>query len=210
MADPEALRGYGLISTIPRRRDSTVHGLVFASNLVLHSGVDDEHGHFVAAYGIETDASESAPLRLRGIERAEHSVAQLALSSPAKTLVTVDPLPQLTGSTRTATAVRKRKVVEDEQLAGSQVHLDFDVRDAEAMLLEERDFGADAVELRATEKTRVSLHARKTWRACRCAFNDARETSLHITASIVPGAVRPAVGDQSTEQLGERRPRALA
>jgi hypothetical protein len=58
-ADPEALRGYGLIATIPRRFGSTVHGLMFASNLVLHSGVDDDHGHFVAAYGIETDASGS-------------------------------------------------------------------------------------------------------------------------------------------------------
>ena len=36
--DPSGLRGYGLIATIPRRRDSTVHGVVFASNLVLHSG----------------------------------------------------------------------------------------------------------------------------------------------------------------------------
>jgi hypothetical protein len=38
---------------------------VFASNLVLHSGVDDERGRFVAAYGIETDASESAPVGLK-------------------------------------------------------------------------------------------------------------------------------------------------
>lgn len=60
VADPEALRSYGLIATIPRRRGSTVHGLVFASNLVLHSGLDDEHGHFIAAYGNETDASASA------------------------------------------------------------------------------------------------------------------------------------------------------
>jgi hypothetical protein len=40
--------------TIPRRCGSTVHGLAFASNLVLHSGVDDLSGHRVAAYGIET------------------------------------------------------------------------------------------------------------------------------------------------------------
>ena len=62
VADPEAVREHGLIATIPRRRGSTVHGLIFASNLVLHSGVDDEHGHFIAAYGIEIDASESAAL----------------------------------------------------------------------------------------------------------------------------------------------------
>jgi hypothetical protein len=63
-ADPEALHGYRRIGTIPRRRGSTVHGLLFASNLVLHSGVDDEHGHFIAAYGLETAASQSAPLGL--------------------------------------------------------------------------------------------------------------------------------------------------
>lgn len=61
VADPEAVRGHGVIATIPRRRGSTVHGLVFTSNRVLHSGVDDEHGHFVAAYGIETGVSESPP-----------------------------------------------------------------------------------------------------------------------------------------------------
>lgn len=33
---------------------TTVHGLAFASNRVLHSGLDDEHGHFIAAYGLET------------------------------------------------------------------------------------------------------------------------------------------------------------
>ncbi len=62
VADPEALRRYGLIATIPRRRGCTVHGLVFASNVVLHSGLDGEHGHFIAAYGNEPDASESAVL----------------------------------------------------------------------------------------------------------------------------------------------------
>jgi hypothetical protein len=78
-------------------------------------------------------------------------------------LVTVDSLAHLTGSTRTATAVRKSEVVEEEQLAGAQVHLDFGVRDAEAMLLEERDFGAEAVELSATEKIGFGLHAGQAW-----------------------------------------------
>jgi hypothetical protein len=59
--------------------------------------------------------------------------------------------------------MREGKVVEDKQLAGSQVQLNFDVLDAEAMLLKERDLGAEAVELRATEKTRIGLHARKAW-----------------------------------------------
>jgi hypothetical protein len=32
----------------------TVHGVTFASNRVLHSGLDGESGHFIAAYGVET------------------------------------------------------------------------------------------------------------------------------------------------------------
>lgn len=31
----------------------TVHGMAFASNRVPHSGLDGEHGHLIAAYGIE-------------------------------------------------------------------------------------------------------------------------------------------------------------
>jgi hypothetical protein len=42
-------------AVIPPRRGGSVHGLVFVSNRVLHSGVDDESGHFIAAYGMETD-----------------------------------------------------------------------------------------------------------------------------------------------------------
>jgi hypothetical protein len=85
------------------------------------------------------------------------------LSSWAKPLVAIDPLAQLTGSACTSTAVRQRKVVEHEQLAGLQVHFDFDLADAETMPLEEREFGAEAVELRTAEKARIALHARKTW-----------------------------------------------
>jgi hypothetical protein len=59
-ANPQSLRGHGLVSTIPRRRGSTVHGISFISNMVMHSGVDDEHGHFVVAYGVETAVIESA------------------------------------------------------------------------------------------------------------------------------------------------------
>jgi hypothetical protein len=85
------------------------------------------------------------------------------LSSWTESLMAVDPLVQLPRSTRSATAVRERKVVEHEQLPGSQVDLDFDVLDAEAVLLEEREFRAQAVELAATEKVRIGLHARKLW-----------------------------------------------
>ena len=55
-ADPDAVRPHARVLTVSRRRDATVHGAVFASNLVLHSGVDDADGHFVAAYGIDAAA----------------------------------------------------------------------------------------------------------------------------------------------------------
>jgi len=43
-----------------------VGGVAFSSNLVLHSGVDDVSGHFVAAYGNETKgAMRSASLSRR-------------------------------------------------------------------------------------------------------------------------------------------------
>lgn len=51
--DPWALADRTLVATIPARRGVHVAGLVFAANLVLHSGVDDVAGHFVAAYGID-------------------------------------------------------------------------------------------------------------------------------------------------------------
>ena len=38
---------------IPRRVGDAVHGVSFVANRVLHSGVDDHAGHFVAAYGRE-------------------------------------------------------------------------------------------------------------------------------------------------------------
>lgn len=57
-ADPQGLAERARAATIPARRGSHVAGLMFAANLVLHSGVDDAAGHFVAAYGI--DAMEIA------------------------------------------------------------------------------------------------------------------------------------------------------
>lgn len=75
----------------------------------------------------------------------------------------VDPLVQFPGPTRSATAVRQRKVVEHEQLSGSQLDLDFDVPDAEAVLGKERELGVQAVELCATEKVGVGFHAGKLW-----------------------------------------------
>lgn len=59
-AQPAALRPYARIMRIPARRGSTVHAVAFASNMVLHSGVDDRNGHFVAAYGIDANVSADA------------------------------------------------------------------------------------------------------------------------------------------------------
>jgi hypothetical protein len=55
-ARPALLQRCARVIRIPRRRGAGVHGVAFTSNLVLHSGVDDVDGHFVAAYGIDTDA----------------------------------------------------------------------------------------------------------------------------------------------------------
>lgn len=52
-ADPRGLANRALTANIPPRRGSHVAGLLFAANLVLHSGVDDVRGHFVGAYGID-------------------------------------------------------------------------------------------------------------------------------------------------------------
>jgi hypothetical protein len=76
-ADPRSLRGHGLVATIAPRRGSSVHAVSFISNMVLHSGVDDENGHFVAAYGIETDASDSLPAQ----GQALNAVSTLSRSS---------------------------------------------------------------------------------------------------------------------------------
>jgi hypothetical protein len=60
-ADPPGLASHTLTVKVPPRRGSHVAGLLFAANLVLHSGVDSVGGHFVGAYGIdEADRAASA------------------------------------------------------------------------------------------------------------------------------------------------------
>lgn len=54
-ARPRSLRRHARVLAIPPRRGPIVHGIAFPSNCVLHSGVDDVHGHFVAAYGADAD-----------------------------------------------------------------------------------------------------------------------------------------------------------
>ncbi len=58
--NPERLQAHVRVAVIPPRIGTTDHGLAFASNRVLHSGLDGGHGHFVAAYGIETAAGSGA------------------------------------------------------------------------------------------------------------------------------------------------------
>lgn len=58
--DPERLQARVRATVIPPRIDTTVHGLAFVSNRVLHSGLDGEHGHFIAAYGVETAVRSGA------------------------------------------------------------------------------------------------------------------------------------------------------
>jgi hypothetical protein len=53
VADPRRFADHALTATIPPRHGSHVAGLLFAANVVLHSGVDDTSGHFVGAYGID-------------------------------------------------------------------------------------------------------------------------------------------------------------
>jgi hypothetical protein len=68
LSDRRAANGHERHITIPRAREGLIHGIHFVANRVLHSGVDDERGHFVAAYGSETwleaigrDASRTVP-----------------------------------------------------------------------------------------------------------------------------------------------------
>ncbi len=63
VADRVAARGHARVAAIPPRRGATVFGLAFASNLVLHSGVDDPSGHFVAAYGTEAASAPGPTVR---------------------------------------------------------------------------------------------------------------------------------------------------
>ncbi len=58
--DPERHHTRIRVAVIPPRTRATVRGLAFASNRVLHSGLDGEHGHFIAAYGMETAETSRA------------------------------------------------------------------------------------------------------------------------------------------------------
>ena len=53
VTDPERVLTRARVATIPPSMGTTVYGLTFASNRVLHSGLDGEYGHFIAAYAVE-------------------------------------------------------------------------------------------------------------------------------------------------------------
>jgi hypothetical protein len=52
-AETKSPVGRALSISVPAREGPVVHGISFVSNRILHSGQDDETGHFVAAYGLE-------------------------------------------------------------------------------------------------------------------------------------------------------------
>jgi hypothetical protein len=56
-AKTESPRGKAVSVSVPVREGHVVHGISFVSNRILHSGRDDEDGHFVAAYGFECPIS---------------------------------------------------------------------------------------------------------------------------------------------------------
>jgi hypothetical protein len=53
-ADQAIGTGRTVCAAIPPRSGTTVHGVRFIANRVLHSGTDGPAGHFVAAYGYDT------------------------------------------------------------------------------------------------------------------------------------------------------------
>lgn len=60
LKDLDRVQAHVHVARIPPRTRGTLHGLAFTSNRVLHSGLDGEHGHFIAAYGVETAARSPA------------------------------------------------------------------------------------------------------------------------------------------------------
>jgi hypothetical protein len=79
---PDTLRQYTRVVSIPPRLGAKIHGVLFPSSQVLHSGLDDsEGGHFVAAYGTEVSSERLRRVRMRTVEGSQHPVADLVLLS---------------------------------------------------------------------------------------------------------------------------------
>lgn len=60
IAEPDSVRHMARQLVIPPRDGNVIHGVDFYANKVMHSGVDDEFGHFVAGYGYEVNLSPQA------------------------------------------------------------------------------------------------------------------------------------------------------
>lgn len=60
--DAKLTAKYKKTIAIPPRRDLRVSGVLFCASRVLHTGQDDEHGHFVMGYGCEE------PSLVQGVE----------------------------------------------------------------------------------------------------------------------------------------------
>jgi hypothetical protein len=54
LADAKVAAGRERSFTIPARRGSVAGGVLLVANRLLHSGVDNDRGHFVVAFGLET------------------------------------------------------------------------------------------------------------------------------------------------------------
>ncbi len=119
------------------------------------------------------------------------------------------PLTELSGAADPAATVRQCEVVEHEQLARPEGDFDLDSRDVEVVTLEEFELRAQAVELRAAQKRRICLDAGKQRRGARRRLDEAGKASLDVARCIVPGAVRPAVANESTYELRPGRPCSL-
>jgi hypothetical protein len=116
-------------------------------------------------------------------------------------------LVQLSRVAGAAPAVRYGKVVEHQQLSRSQIEGDLDVLDAKTVILEERQFGTEAVELQPAQKPRIGPDTgEEGWTLSVSSLDQPCEASLDIPSIIIPAAVRSPIGGQPIDQLSERRP----
>lgn len=84
-ANPTDLDRHACTAMVPRRRGSTVHGVAFTSNCVLHSGVDDADGHFVAAYGTEASVAMRSASRPPAPSKAASTRSRILRCSASPT-----------------------------------------------------------------------------------------------------------------------------
>jgi len=123
--------------------------------------------------------------------------------------MTKDSLMQLSRTTDSTATVCEREVVEHEQLTRLQGHFDLDSFDLEFVTCEEFELRAHALELRAAKEVRIGFDARQKWCGASRGLDEAGQASLDVAQFVVPSAVCPPVGNESTNELRRGRPRAL-